>query len=367
MKSMPTPLSTPGGQGRLDRMIVYLCFTLWIAHGTIATGRTILSGIANDPGSLLARMCTTVAGVVITLIMWRVLRRWRGGSVVDEARRAALLSVAACAVHAVLNQLFFMSLSAINCGRADLYLSAGDLSSTYLGFIWIFLLWSGLYAVLVGSETLRLQDRAMADARDAAQQARLAALRYQVQPHFLFNSLNAISSLIGEGRAREADEALLRLAAFYRHTLAAAPREFVPLAAEVDAQRMYLAIEKVRFADRLESRITVDPQTEGALAPSLILQPFVENAVKHGVACSSGTTTVTILAQRVGDRLRLVVEDDARPEGPPAVGGLGRSLQNVRLRLDMLYDGDFELVHGPSAEGGWRVVITLPFDVEAAP
>ncbi len=344
--------------------MVYLCVVIWVAHGGIAAGRAAFLGSTSDPGSMLARACTTASGVAITFAMLLLLRRYRGGGILDEFRRAALASLVACALQTALNETFFKLFSAYYEVRPHLYLSASEFIPTYLGFVWIFMVWAALYAALVGSESLRLQDKAMADARDAAQQARLAALRYQIQPHFLFNALNAISGLIGEGRAREADEALLRLAAFYRHTLAAAPREFVTLAAEVDAQRLYLSIEQVRFSDRLKTSIVVDPETEGALVPSLILQPFVENAIKHGLACSTGATAVTIRADREGDRLKLTICDDARPEGVPVATGLGRSLQNVRQRLDMIYDGDFDLAYGPRAEGGWRATLSLPFDVE---
>ncbi len=345
--------------------MVYLCVIIWVAHGAIQAGRAVFLGSTSDPGSMLARACTTAAGVIITLTMLALLRRFRGGGILDEFRRAALASLVACVPQTALNETFFKLWSAYYEVKPELYLSASEFIPTYFGFLWIFMAWAALYAALVGSESLRLQDRAMADAREAAQQARLAALRYQIQPHFLFNALNAISGLIGEGRAREADEALLRLAAFYRHTLAAAPREFVSLTAEVDAQRLYLSIEEVRFSDRLKTSIVVAPETEGALVPSLILQPFVENAIKHGLACSTGTTVVEIRADCEGGRLRLTICDDARTESVPAVTGLGRSLPNVRQRLDMIYDGDFEMAYGPRAEGGWRAMLSLPFDVEA--
>lgn len=362
---MPTAPSKTGDQSRYERMMIYLCVVIWVAHGVIVAGRAMFLGYTSDPGSMLARGCTTATGVIITLAMLALLRRYRGGGILDEFRRAALASLVACALQTGLNETFFKLFSAYYEVRPQLYLSPSEFIPSYFGFLWIFMAWAALYAALVGSESLRLQDRAMADARDAEQQARLAALRYQIQPHFLFNALNAISGLIGEGRAREADEALLRLAAFYRHTLAAAPREFVTLAAEVDAQRLYLSIEEVRFSDRLKTSIVVDPETEGALVPSLILQPFVENAIKHGLACSAGTTAVEIRADREGGRLKLTICDDARAESIPAVTGLGRSLQNVRQRLDMIYDGDFDLTYGPRAEGGWLVTLSLPFDVEA--
>src|SRR5690606_22153637 len=121
----------------------------------------------------------------------------------------------------------------------------------YISFLWPIMTWSALCAIMVAGENLRSQQARTSQALAAAQQAQLAALRLQIQPHFLLNTLNAISSLIGQKRTQEADVTLLRLAAFLKHSLTTAPRELVRLESEVEIQSQYLDIEEVRFSDRL--------------------------------------------------------------------------------------------------------------------
>ena len=199
----------------------------------------------------------------------------------------------------------------------------------------------------------------------AAQQAQLAALRLQIQPHFLFNALNAISSLIGQGRTREADRMLMQLSGFLKHTLAAAPRDLVRLEAEIDSQARYLDIEEIRFPDRLRRQLMVEPQTAPAMVPSLILQPFVENAVKHGLAQSQGLMTLEVGARRLGERLQIWVSDDSAAAGSVNQEGFGRSLENAGRRLALIYGPAASLAYGPDPNGGWRVDVELPFEVAA--
>ncbi|KAK0359976.1 hypothetical protein LTR94_029147, partial [Friedmanniomyces endolithicus] len=243
------------------------------------------------------------------------------------------------------------------------FLDFRNLSSTYISFLWPIMTWSALCAVMVAGDNLRRQQARTTEAQIAAQQAQLAALRLQIQPHFLFNTLNSISSLIGQGRSQEADTTLLRLADFLKHTLAAGPRELVRLKSEIDSQGRYLDIEQVRFPDRLRRRLLVEPEALPAMTPSLILQPFVENAVKHGLARSTSPVTLEIGARRDGARLRLWVADDGPGAAPACSSGLGQSLTNTERRLNLMYGPEASLRYGPMQSGGWRVDIDLPFEV----
>lgn len=347
---------------RLDQLILRLTLAIWTSYAAIVVVRAILWGARTDLATTLVRLGTTAIGLVLTLILWRFLRRRRSSDIFTEFRRASAASMVACLFHIAGNETLYLLFQASS--QTATYFAIGDLVAGYFSYLWIFVTWSALYATLIASDTLRRQEREMADARDATQQARLAALRYQIQPHFLFNALNSISSLIGEGRTKEADEATLRLAGFYRHTLSFAPREFVPLRTELDAQRLYLSIEEVRFSDRLKFRFDVDPRSEHAMVPSLILQPFVENAIKHGLARSTGPTEIRVEAKAHDDRLTLSITDDSQADAPSPSNGIGRSLHNVRQRLDLIYDGDFKLSHGPRPAAGWGVTIDLPLELE---
>ena len=193
-------------------------------------------------------------------------------------------------------------------------------------------------------------------------QAKLQALRMQLQPHFLFNTLNAISTLVHRD-ARAADEMIGNLSDFLRLTLETADQQEIPLRQELDFLDHYLAIEQVRFGERLRVSREIAPEALSALVPSLILQPLVENAIRHGLEPSRQAGLLTITASRAEGAVRLVVRDNGvglKP-APAAAGREGIGLANTRARLRELYGeaARLELKAGP--EGGLAVEITLPF------
>jgi sensor histidine kinase YesM len=198
-------------------------------------------------------------------------------------------------------------------------------------------------------------------------EARLNALRMELHPHFLFNTLNAISGLV---RRREIDAAvrmLARLGELLRVTLERGSVQQVPLERELSFLRLYLEIERIRFHDRLEVDFEVDPDALDALVPTLILQPLVENAVRHGVARLTGPGRVGVHAARQDGKLVLQVADTGA--GFPAGNGgtrLGVGLSNTRARLEQLYGADAALTLGNAPAGGALVTVTLPFREDPA-
>jgi len=191
--------------------------------------------------------------------------------------------------------------------------------------------------------------------------AELRNLRLQLQPHFLFNALNTISATMYDD-PRAADEMLAQLAELLRASLRTAQTDEVPLHEELAVLACYLAILRARFGDRLTVSIDADPATTDALVPSMILQPLVENAVRHGNAERLGRGTVAIRARRDGGHLILEVEDDGNGERP-AAPGTGLGLSGTAERLHLLYGNDqtFTAGNGGGAGGtGFRVRATLP-------
>ncbi|WP_172448526.1 sensor histidine kinase [Caulobacter mirabilis] len=352
---------------RLDGMVVVLTFVFWTINALQLGARTLISpsSLNQFEGIGLARLASLATGIALTLLMWLFLRRLGETRAFAWFWRAAALGLVVCLVHTVLNGAYFWLLTDYHEQAGERFLDPRSVASTYISFLWPIMTWSALCAIIVAGDNLNRQRIRTALAQAAAQQAQLAALRLQIQPHFLFNTLNSISSLIGDGRTREADTTVLRLAAFLKHTLSAAPRELVRLESELDGQGRYLDIEEVRFPDRLRRRLAVAPDTVGAMVPSLILQPFVENAVKHGLSRSLDLMTVEIGARREGSRLWLWVSDDGPGGGVAGVRGLGRSLENAEQRLALLYGPEAALRYGPTPSGGWRVDVELPFEVAA--
>jgi two-component system LytT family sensor kinase len=198
----------------------------------------------------------------------------------------------------------------------------------------------------------------------------LQALKMQLHPHFLFNALHSISALV-HSDPDAADKMIARLGDFLRLTLDSAAAQEVPLRQELEFLNCYLDIERTRFRDRLTTEIHADPQVLDCRVPNLILQPIVENAIRHGVSQRAAHGHVEVRAARAGQALRLEVRDNGRglPEGADAgrakQGGVG--LANTRARLQQLYGGDyrFELQNAPA--GGAVVTLELPLHGSAPP
>jgi LytS/YehU family sensor histidine kinase len=248
----------------------------------------------------------------------------------------------------------------------------------------LFFGWSCLFITLLYSFDLRERERRLAALREEALSAQMRALRYQVNPHFLFNTLNSIAGLIEEGADDRAGRMVMSLSTFLRTTLALDPMSDVPLSDEVALQGDYLAIERERFSDRMALRIDLPDELRGARVPSLILQPLIENAVKHGVGRATGRVEISLTARREANRLRLTVENDM-PDGElastPSPGrapaaGTGLGLRNVADRLRARYQEAgvleagvlrAEMQGGPVPDGRpalplrYRAALDLPF------
>jgi signal transduction histidine kinase len=224
-------------------------------------------------------------------------------------------------------------------------------------------LFSGIaYAIAFYHEAVD-RARAVEQARAELARAELRALRAQINPHFLFNTLNTIAALIAENPAA-AEEVTTRLAETFRYTLATTDRTHTPLGEELEFVRSLIAIERVRFGERLRVEEAIEPGLEAVPVPSLLLQPLVENAIQHGAGASPEGATVRISARRDGDRLVLEVADDGpgfSPGGTSATRGSGQGfgLRSVRERLEALGPPHALEIDSPSGRGA-RVRVTLP-------
>jgi len=192
-------------------------------------------------------------------------------------------------------------------------------------------------------------------------QAQLQALRMQLHPHFLFNTLHAVSVLVRKGDDQAAVRMIAGLSDLLRLALDSAGAHEVPLKQEMDFVERYLAIEQVRFRDRLQVSVSLAPETLDAMVPNMLLQPLVENAIRHGVARAAFGSQITIQSQRQDGRLEIRVRDTG--PGPQAAisSGTGVGLRNARERLFRLHGDDQELRLEPASGGGALVIIRLPF------
>jgi len=351
---------------------------IWLFYFVIVTLRSVVLKHEPELGLLAVQravVCTVSAAT--TLFLYLVLRRWAATTLRRNILIAALLAAPAALVYSTANYLAFDTqflagiaallrnggetglqlLTPIAPGDADMTPSVEILGNAVNGYFY-FATWAALYLLLCHGVEMRWMERRAAALRAAAQSAELRALRYQINPHFLFNTLNSLSALVMSSRRDAAEKMIGNLSAFFRVSLAGDPTADIALSDEVFLQQLYLEIEGVRFPDRLRAMFDVADALRDLPVPGMILQPLVENAVKHGAAKSRDPVTIRIAAFAEDGWLHLSVENDGGASADPAArNGIG--LQNVRDRLAARYGDEARLTTMPTASG-YRAEITIP-------
>ena len=357
------------GQLRSSRNVLF--WTLhaagWAAYGISQYFGALLYEKPASYARVIA--VSAAAGFVLSAPMRYIYRRlW------DRDPRTLIIGVLATsyvtglALRIVINYSYKLFVDPDWRAQTLFELFGGALSSTYL-----LLCWSLAYFGIKFYESQRRQEEGMLKAVALAQEAQLKMLRYQLNPHFLFNTLNAISTLILDNENRKANHAVTRLSEFLRYTLDQDPMKKVTLRQEIEALNLYLGTERLRFGERLRLEYAIEEPALAALVPSLLLQPLVENALKYAVSPREAGGLVRIEGRVRDGRLELAVIDD----GPglrmdtPAGERRGVGLRNTRERLTVLYGTGcrFAVL---AAQPGLRVDMALPFesgaeDAESAP
>ena len=335
------------------RATLWLTLAFWVSNFAFMTLASVLRGHDDLIAVNAMRALLVLFGLLLCLVLYRVLQKLSARSFKRRAIAAAFLAPVAAEIFA------WASYFAYHAVDPDMPAGNwGDAIAFVASWTWFFLAWAGLTLALDYSFEVKEEQRRSAELQAFAHAAKLRALQNQVNPHFLFNSLNSMSAMLLEDRARDADRMIGRLAEFFRSTLAADPLADRRLEDEIALQMTYLEIEKVRFPD-LEIVVDVSAEAAGALVPSLILQPIVENAVKYGVSGTAPPARIEIRAFVAGGRLCIEVVDDGKPPAKPA-GGAGIGLRNVRERLAQRYDGEFALDARPLQPRGFLVRLELP-------
>lgn len=357
----PTTAEEGETRARRRRATLALIGLFWLFAFVVLSVRGALIDTQPFPVMAPRRLLTALVGTLMCLAMANALGRLGARSFTGRV----LWGIAGALAMAVLLTLFNTWLNSLLLfGGGPRPFDPAERIQWVMVWLGYFLAWTGTQLAMNYHWEAQDQERRMAAMRELAQEARMAALRYQVNPHFLFNALNSVSALVLERRNKEAEAMLLNLSAFLRSTLDAEADGTIPLSEEIALQRSYLRIEEARFEDRMRVIVDVPDELGRASVPALILQPLVENSVRHGVDRSEATTTIRIAATREGERLRLLVEDDGRPEGAPR-GGSGLGLGNVRDRLQAHFGERGRLKAERLGERGYRAEIELPLAVSA--
>jgi hypothetical protein len=340
------------------RAALWLTLVFWGASYGLSTFTVYLTGNPYWLAITAMRILPTLLGLGFCYLIHLLLRHRRLTTTKSRLIALALVAPVLAEVFAWAN--YFAG--AVVDPTANLRnLNWADAIRTILFWTWFFLAWAGLYLALMYGFDVHEEQRRSAELRERAHVAQLRALHSQINPHFLFNSLNSVSALILDRNSEKAEEMVVKLARFLRLGLAADPTRKIPLELEIELQRTYLEIEQLRFPD-LKVDFRMDGAIKDALVPSLILQPVIENAVKYGVAEAPPPATISIHAQAVGKKLVLEVVDSGKAAGSQPKGA-GIGLANVRQRLALLYgEEESGLVAGRDSEGQFRVEISLPLE-----
>jgi two-component system, LytTR family, sensor kinase len=404
---MHAPLSSTADRlerGRFSdwRLALKSILGFWFFYALTIVARAFLG---SDPVTILSnKLFTIAAGIVVTGLVYAAIVLLSGrGSVRKQAIIAALVSFAGgwamagilisaegmmresreehriqaregfviverghtVRIERTANEPLVLTLPKV--GELDPYKRFRYAADAAVIWFFFFAAWSAFYlATKAQAETLGLKRRA-AEAESAAQAAQVRALRYQINPHFLFNTLNSLSSLVMAGRPEEAENMILKLSTFFRTSLSLDPSADVTLAEEIEMQRLYLDIEKVRFPRRLKTEIDIPDELKTARVPGLLLQPLVENVIKYGVSGTRDKVTLNINAAEAGPG-RFTIEILNSAGTVPAKGrngkpdGTGVGLTNVCQRLEARFGSAAKCQFGPTADGGYRVLMTLPLD-----
>jgi len=342
------------------RAVVLFTAGLWALIFVLFTLRSFAMA-ADMPvwPQVLPRLITCVGGALICLGMWLGLRPFAHRSLAVQLPLAFVASLIGGTIDALMSHYVAQAMMPELMPEPKypflvyLFLNAQSYS-------WVFLTWCGLYLAVSYSHRLRDNELRLLETQALAADAQNRMLRYQINPHFLFNTLNAISSLVLLKQTDRAEQMLMALSGFLRYSLARAPDELVPLREEAEAQEEYLRIEQARFGDRLNFVLRLTPEAAGVMTPSLILQPLIENAVKYAVAVSSAPVTVELVAERRQDGAVVIEVCDDGPGAEGLARGLGVGLENVRRRLEVAYGGRALFEAGPRAPRGFCARIVLP-------
>lgn len=348
---------------RSNRQFYVLQLLVWAAFAF----EQFLAGIGVGRSIDYYKVCLIdfACGVVFTLIIRAVIeatwnkplsqRLWAGGVV--------LFVTSACYGYIWKLVLYAMC---DDCKPPPSYLGY---ISYFFGALYLLFAWTAAYVGIKLARQLQHEKETALHATAMAHQAQLRMLRYQLNPHFLFNTLNAISTLVLDGRRDQANGMVGALSGFLRYSLDSDPEQRVTLDQEIESVRRYLMIEQVRFGDRLRVGIMVTPEAGSALVPSLILQPLIENAIKYAVSRREEGGRIELVAHTVDGALEITLRDDgpgSADYAPKSGGGHGVGLANTRERLRVLYGDRQSFTIRTCEPRGTLVTLRLPLERLAA-
>ncbi len=355
------------------QMALLSIFGFWAFYAIIVTLRSAVMDFPSQGEIAGRRMIVVAMGIGVTWFFYLYLRLFDRKALGHRIAAAFIGAIPCAIIVATANHYIFNRYDPIsmfedqNIGRqlAEINEALGitiyqQMAEFAVALYFFIIAWALLFIAIGYAREVREIERAAARFAQTAQNAELRSLRYQVNPHFLFNTLNSLSSLIITNHNERAETMIQNLSTFYRTSLSNDPLEDIKLAEEVRLQKLYLDIEAVRYPKRLIVDIDIANDLLKINVPALILQPLIENAIKHGVSRSSKPVTVRIKAKMIAQKLYISVTDDGEyfPDIQDSSNGIG--LANVRDRLETRFGNEASLSCKTIADGGYEAIITMP-------
>lgn len=317
----------------------------------------------NFAGQMINLMVETMSGFFLSYLQWVLIRR---------------------IVHLPLKPLLFLSFSSsallglifnvikISSFKVIVYHQQWNEAWNMLEFggwlmfsLTTMFAWTSIFFIMLYNTKLQKEHESLLRAQTSAKDAQLQMLRYQLNPHFMFNTMNAISTLIYKHENDKANEMLDKLCEFFRYTLDQKAKSKTTLQKELELLDLYLSIEKVRFVERLTINIEIDEHTLDCQVPSMLLQPLVENSIKYAIEPRKEAGFVTISSDKVGNRLIINVLDNGNGQNNKIINGFGIGVTNTKARLDAMFNGDYDLIISDNNQQGTTVTISVPFEALA--
>ncbi|MFM9827725.1 MAG: sensor histidine kinase [Sphingomonas sp.] len=357
-RSTPTIFSRPFFEQK-NRAFWLLQAAGWSGYLLLRSVSSISNGLTL--AGIVPILVESIIGYCITLLLSALYGSYRKLPRISGGALSVLTLIMATALYAVLDAFAF---SLINREGSGINLTL-VLGTIFLNFT-VLSGWSALYFGINFYLIIEDQIDQLEKLGNQASTAQLAMLRYQLNPHFLFNTLNSISTLVLLKQTERANAMLSRLSSFLRYTLANEPTANVTIAQEVETLKLYLEIEKMRFEARLRPSFSIDPRCAKARLPSLLLQPLVENAIKYAVTPREDGAEINVSAQLDGDWVQIVVSDTGpglRQQKSRASLSTGVGLANIRERLVQAFGPQHRFETRSTPGGGFRVEIDIPFQL----
>ena len=346
---------------RLARSVVGFSAAMWAWQWLLMDGAQLMNSPIPELDSYSWRLAWVSGGAVVCAVVWRLTRRFHEETFWKLATIFLGLFLVFGAIASVLLQLLFFQIG--DNWPADDILVARVYGNTRF-WLHFYLAWAAILLALIYSARVRHEEARRLNAQSTAQHAEIQAFRYQIHPQFLSNTFNSIDRRIAEGEHRKSAEMIGDLSSFLRHSLAPDAYGDIPLAQEIEFELEYLELERMRFPDNLQLRVEFAEGLDARRVqlPGFILQPLVENAIRHGAESTSGTTRITLSARTEDFRLKIAITNEvlSGADAPNYRHDHGSGLQYVAARLTSRFGADFTLEAKPVRPGKYTASIDIP-------